>query len=73
MNLQQTVSKMMGREVSLKEAKDLANDQFGMLASFLRKQYPPKVTVEVLGGVAEVTKNTGADIKIIDHDNKEDE
>jgi hypothetical protein len=37
MNLQKTVSKILNREVSLEEAKQFANDQFGTLAAYLRK------------------------------------
>lgn len=37
MTLQQTVSKILGRNVSLEEAKDFAANQFGVLSAFLRK------------------------------------
>jgi hypothetical protein len=37
MNLQQTVSKILGKEVTTEEAKQFANDQFGILATYLRK------------------------------------
>ena len=38
MNLQQTVSKMLKKEVSLKEAQEFANDQFGTLCAYIREQ-----------------------------------
>lgn len=38
-NLQQTMSAMAGRELTLEEAKDFCNDQFGRVATYLREQY----------------------------------
>ena len=38
MNLQQTMSAMVGRELSLDEAKDFCNNQFGRVATYLREQ-----------------------------------
>lgn len=38
MNLIQTVSKILGKEVTEEEAKDFALTQFGLLASYLRKK-----------------------------------
>jgi hypothetical protein len=40
MNLQQTVSEILGREVSLEVAKDFAHEQFGLLSTYLKT---PKV------------------------------
>lgn len=40
MNLQDTVSKILGHEVSLEGAMDFANRQFGMLAMYLRENNP---------------------------------
>lgn len=37
MNLQQTASKILGKEVTIEEAMQFANDQFGILATYLRK------------------------------------
>lgn len=42
MNLQQTVSKLLNREVSLEEAKDFANDQFGLISAYLESKIKPK-------------------------------
>jgi hypothetical protein len=36
MTLQQTVSKILGRNVSLEEAKEFAVNQFGVLALFIK-------------------------------------
>ena len=36
MNLQETVSKILGREVTLDEAKTFANENFGLLAAYLK-------------------------------------
>lgn len=36
MNLQQTVSNILGKQVSLEEAKEFANNQFGVLAAYLK-------------------------------------
>lgn len=38
MNLQQTVSKILGKQVSLEEAKEFANNQFGVLAAYLKSK-----------------------------------
>jgi len=37
MNLQQTVSRILGIEVSIEEAKDFANNQYGVLCQFNRE------------------------------------
>lgn len=37
MNLQQTVSEILKRDVSIEEAKDFANDQFGVLSTYLKQ------------------------------------
>jgi hypothetical protein len=39
MNLQETMSEMAHRELTLEEAKDFCNDQFGRVATYLREQY----------------------------------
>ena len=41
MNLQETVSKILGREVTIEEAKTFAQDQFGALATYIKN--PPVV------------------------------
>jgi len=58
MNLQETVSKILGREVSTEEAKDFALNQFGVLTSYLRK--PKEYRVYVLD--ADCSKFTSYDI-----------
>jgi hypothetical protein len=40
MNLQETVSKMLGKKVSAIDARFLAESQFGMLTSFIRGTNP---------------------------------
>jgi predicted RNase H-like HicB family nuclease len=42
MNLTQTMSKMLKRDLSTDEARRLSDEQFGMLAAYLREQYAPK-------------------------------
>lgn len=42
MNLTQTMSKMLKRDLSTDEARRLADEQFGMLATYMREQYEPK-------------------------------
>jgi len=37
MTLQETVSKILKKEVSLEEAKTFANEQFGVLSAFMEK------------------------------------
>lgn len=44
MNLQQTFSKILGREITEDEARDLASTQFGMLADYLRRNSPTRET-----------------------------
>lgn len=47
MNLSKTVEAILGRPVTLEEAKDFANDQFGMLSAHLRqrpKSYYPALS-----------------------------
>ena len=46
MTLQQTVSKLLNREVSLEEAKEFANDQFGTLCAYIKR--PPTRTLVLL-------------------------
>lgn len=41
MNLQETVSKILGKEVTVEEAKTFAQDQFGTLAAYIKN--PPIV------------------------------
>jgi len=38
MNLQETVSKILGKQVTVEQAKDFANDQFGVLCAYLKSQ-----------------------------------
>lgn len=38
MNLQQTVSKILGREVSIEEAMQFANEQYGTLCQFNKEK-----------------------------------
>ena len=45
MNLQDTVTKILKRKVSLEEAKEFANNQFGVLAAYLRENSPNKIVV----------------------------
>lgn len=42
MNLTQTMSKMLKRDLSTEDARRLADEQFGMLATHLKEQYAPK-------------------------------
>lgn len=39
MNLQQTMSKLAHRELTLEEAKDFCNNQFGMVNTYLIEQW----------------------------------
>lgn len=48
MNLQKTVSEILGREVSIEEAKEFAVNQFGVLVAFIKKQEQKEVRVFVL-------------------------
>ncbi len=43
MNLQDTVAKILKREVSVEEAKEFANNQFGVLATYLRENLSNKI------------------------------
>ena len=45
-NLQQTVSKLLNRDVSIEEAKEFANDQFGTLCAFINR--PTTLTLVLL-------------------------
>jgi hypothetical protein len=39
MKLQETMSDMLHRDLTIEEARVLADEQFGMLATYLREQY----------------------------------
>ena len=39
MNLQDTMSEMLHRDLSVEEARRLADEQFGMLATYLQEQW----------------------------------
>ena len=54
MNLQDTVSKILKKEVTLEEAKDFANNQFGVLSTFLKEELN-KENKELIGIVKEVS------------------
>jgi len=45
MTLVETVSQILNKDVSLDEAKDFANNQFGVLSSFLRKRFETRVYI----------------------------
>ena len=51
MNLQETVSKIMGKEVTLEYAKDIANSQFGLLATYIRETTSKPFTTELVEGL----------------------
>lgn len=53
MNLRETVSEMLQRPVSEEEARQFAQDQFGVLSTYLRTA---KVVVNVKGGIANVER-----------------
>lgn len=66
MNLQQTVSKILGREVSLEEAMNFANEQYGVLCQYNRefdkKANPKKETRVYVVSVDDIT-TTAYDIQ----------
>ena len=43
MNLQETVSEIQRREVSIEEAKDFAYEQYGVLCAFIRERQGKKI------------------------------
>jgi hypothetical protein len=63
MNLQQTISKMLGLEIPLEQAKNIANEQFGTLCQYLReldaKVNPKKETRVYLIDLNEVELDEG--------------
>jgi hypothetical protein len=62
MNLQETVSEILKRPVSIDEAKQFALDQYGVLVAFIKKQ-KKETRVFVLNG-----DNVSEDIKFSGHD-----
>lgn len=42
MNLKQTVSKILGEEVSAKRAQLFANEEFGVLSAYIRNNFVQK-------------------------------
>jgi hypothetical protein len=67
MNLQQTVSRILGREVSIEEAKNFANDQYGVLCQFNReweqKVAPEKEVRIYLCDTTDFEEETGLNIQ----------
>lgn len=49
MNLQQTMSKIAHRDLTLDEAKDFCNDQFGMVAAYLYENLPDNYKAAIIG------------------------
>ena len=52
MTLQETVSKILKRNVSVDEAKDFANNQFGVLTTFIRENHANEVEAELFELIA---------------------
>lgn len=49
MNLQQTMSKLAHRDLTLDEAKDFCDKQFGMVAAYFYENLPDNYKAQIIG------------------------
>lgn len=64
MNLQETVSKLLNKDVSIEEAKDFALDQFGVLTAYIKSQQNKNGYYQIVDISDEGTKMVGV-IKVV--------